>query len=101
MRIMQIAQQAGAMVIGTFDPEQLGAVEAGGMFPLVAKRHGSRGVCEGGPVWGARERGASLKLREGDILAMLAYKGHGMVRDGTQDRMYDDAVDAWLVDFAE
>ena len=89
------------MIIGTFDPEQLGAVEAGGMFPLIAKRHGSRRLYDVRRFERAWEREASLKLRDGDISAMLAYKGHGMVRDGTQDRMYDDAVDAWLVDFAE
>ena len=33
LRIVQIARRCGAMVIGTFDPEQLGAVDAGGIFP--------------------------------------------------------------------
>ena len=101
LRVMDIAQQSGAMIIGTFDPEQLGAVEAGGMFPLIAKRHGSRRLYDVRRFERAWEREASLKLREGDITAMLAYKGHGMIQDGVQDRMYDDAVDAWLADFAE
>ena len=101
LRLMQIADRAGAMIIGTFDPEQLGAVEAGGMFPLIAARHGSRRLYDVRRFERAWERDASLKLREGDISSMLAYKGHGMVRDGAQDRMYDDAVDAWVVDFAE
>ena len=33
LRIAQIARQCGAMVIGTFDPEQLGSVDAGGDLP--------------------------------------------------------------------
>ena len=33
LRIAQIARRNGAMVIGTFDPEQLGAVDAGGHLP--------------------------------------------------------------------
>ncbi|MGH3184188.1 MAG: ATP-dependent DNA helicase, partial [Streptosporangiaceae bacterium] len=99
LRIMQIAARAGAMIVGTFDPEQLGAVEAGGMFPLIAARHGSRRLYDVRRFTRAWERDASLKLREGDIEALLAYKGHGMVRDGAQDRMRDDAVDCWLTDF--
>ena len=101
LRIMQIADRSGAMIIGTFDPEQLGAVEAGGMFPLIARRHGSRRLYDVRRFERAWEREASLKLRDGDITALLAYKGHGMVRDGDQARMHDDAVDGWLADFAE
>ena len=92
LRLVQIADRSGAMIVGTFDPEQLGAVEAGGMFPLIAKRHGSRRLYDVRRFERAWEREASLKLREGDITALLAYKGHGMVRDGAQDRMHDDAV---------
>ena len=101
LRIMQIADRSGAMIIGTFDPEQLGAVEAGGMFPLIAKRHGSRRLYDVRRFKRAWEAEASLKLRDGDITAMLAYKGHGMVRHGPEDRVHDDAVDLWLADFPE
>jgi conjugative relaxase-like TrwC/TraI family protein len=101
LRLMQIADRSGAMIIGTFDPEQLGAVEAGGMFPLITRRHGSRRLYDVRRFERAWEREASLKLRDGDITALLAYKGHGMVRDGDQARMHDDAVDGWLADHAE
>ena len=101
LRIMQIADRSGAMIIGTFDPEQLGAVEAGGMFPLIAKRHGSRRLYDVRRFKRAWEAEASLKLRDGDITAMLAYAGHGMVRHGPEDRVHDDAVDLWLADFHE
>ena len=67
LRIAQIARRNGAMVIGTFDPEQLGAVDAGGIFPLIAARHGSYRLTEVRRFTSAWERDASLKLREGDV----------------------------------
>src|SRR5207253_8624533 len=38
LRIAQVARRSGAVVVGTFDPAQLGAVDAGGIFPLIAAR---------------------------------------------------------------
>ena len=67
LRIAQIARQCGAMVIGTFDPEQLGSVDAGGMFRLIAARHGSYRLTEVRRFTHAWEREASLRLREGDV----------------------------------
>ena len=46
LRIAQIARRCGAMVIGTFDPEQLGRSTPGGIFPLIAARHGSYRLTE-------------------------------------------------------
>ena len=69
LRIAQIARRNGAMVVGTFDPEQLGAVDAGGIFPLIAARHGSYRLTEVRRFTHAWERDASLKLREGDVTA--------------------------------
>ena len=96
LRIAQIARRNGAMVIGTFDPEQLGAVDAGGIFPLIAARHGSYRLTEVRRFTSAWERDASLKLREGDVTALAEYAGRGRIYHGPQDRVYDDAVSLYL-----
>jgi conjugative relaxase-like TrwC/TraI family protein len=96
LRIAQIARRSGAMVVGTFDPEQLGAVDAGGIFPLIAARHGSYRITEVRRFTSAWEREASLKLREGDVTALAEYAGHGRIYHGPQDRVYDDAVGMYM-----
>ena len=101
LRIARVAQQAGAMVIGTFDPEQLGAVDAGGIFPLIAARHGSYRLTEVRRFTNAWEREASLKLREGDVTALAEYAGRGRIYHGPQDRVYDDAVSLYLNGFLD
>jgi len=99
LRIAQIARRNGAMVIGTFDPEQLGSVDAGGIFPLIAARHGSYRLTEVRRFTSAWEREASLKLREGDVAALAEYAGRGRIYHGPQDRVYDDAVSLYLNGF--
>jgi hypothetical protein len=89
------------MVIGTFDPEQLGSVDAGGIFPLIAARHGSYRLTEVRRFTSAWEREASLKLREGDITALAEYAGRGRIYHGPQDRVYDDAVSLYLNGFLD
>ena len=96
LRIAQIARRCGAMVIGTFDPEQLGAVDAGGIFPLIAARHGSYRLTEVRRFNHAWERDASLKLREGDVTALAEYAGRGRIYHGPQDRVLEDAADLYL-----
>jgi conjugative relaxase-like TrwC/TraI family protein len=98
LRIAQVARQCGAMVVGTFDPEQLGAVDAGGIFPLIAARHGSYRLTEVRRFRSAWEREASLKLRDGDIAALAEYAARGRIYHGPQDRVYDDAVTLWVTD---
>ena len=96
LRIVQIARRCGAMVVGTFDPAQLGSVDAGGIFPLIAARHESWQLTEVRRFRHAWERDASLKLREGDIAALAEYAARGRITSGPQDRVYDDAVRVWL-----
>ena len=100
-RIAQIARRSGAMVIGTFDPEQLGAVDAGGIFPLIAARHGSYRLTEVRRFTNAWERDASLRLRDGDVDALAEYAGRGRIYHGPQDRVYDDAVSLYLNGFLD
>ena len=96
LRIAQIARRNGAMVVGTFDPEQLGAVDAGGIFPLIAARHGSYRLTEIRRFTHAWERDASLKLREGDVTGLAEYAGRGRIYHGPQDRVLEDAADLYL-----
>ena len=80
------------------DTEQLGAVDAGGMFRLIAARHGSWRLAEVRRFRNAWEREASLKLRDGDITALAEYAARGRIYHGPQDRVYDDAVTRWITD---
>lgn len=96
LRIVQVARQCGAQVIGTFDPGQLGAVDAGGIFRLIAARHGAWKLAEVRRFTHAWEADASLRLREGDITALAEYDARGRVYHGPQDRVFDDAVALWL-----
>jgi len=101
LRIAQMARRCGAMVIGTFDPGQLGAVDAGGIFPLIAARHGSYRLTEVRRFAHAWERDASLRLREGDVTALAEYAGRGRIYHGPQDRVFDDAVSLYLNGFLD
>ena len=98
LRIVQVARRCGAMVIEAGDTEQLGAVDAGGMFRLIAARHGSWRLAEVRRFRNAWEREASLKLRDGDIAALAEYAARGRIYHGPQDRVYDDAVTLWMTD---
>ena len=98
LRIVQVAEMAGAKVVLVGDTEQLGAVDAGGIFRLLAARHGSWRLAEVRRFRNAWEREASLKLREGDIAALAEYADRGRIYHGPQDRVYDNAVTLWVTD---
>jgi conjugative relaxase-like TrwC/TraI family protein len=98
LRIVQVAEMAGATVILVGDTEQLGSVDAGGMFRLIAARHGSWRLTEVRRFRNAWERDASLKLRDGDVAALAEYDARGRIYHGPQDRVYDDAVRNWSAD---
>ncbi|MGH3235767.1 MAG: AAA family ATPase, partial [Streptosporangiaceae bacterium] len=98
LRIVQAAEMSGAVVVLAGDTEQLGSVDAGGMFRLIAARHGSWKLTEVRRFRNAWEREASLKLRLGDIAALAEYAARGRVYHGPQDRVYDDAVSRWVTD---
>ena len=96
LRITQAARRCGAMVVATFDPEQLGSVDAGGTFRLIAARHGHyrlTGVRRFASAW---EGEASLRLRQGDVSVLAEYDARGRVYHGPQDRVFDDAVTLYL-----
>jgi hypothetical protein len=99
-RICSLALQAGARVIGVGDTRQLPAVEAGGLFSLIARRTGHWKLTEVRRFTQAWERAASVRLGDGDVMALAEYAARGRIWDGPQDRVYDDAVDLYLTDVA-
>ena len=99
LRIWQILDKTGARAKPVGDTEQLGPVEAGGIFRLIARKHGNWKMSEVRRFAESWERAASLRLREGDMLALGEYNRHGRIYHGAADRMRDEAVDFWLADY--
>jgi conjugative relaxase-like TrwC/TraI family protein len=100
-RIVNLAYRAGARVILTGDTEQLGPVEAGGMFRLIAAEGEHYALAEVRRFAQGWERKASLQLRAGDMAAWAEYGSRGKVKEGPQDRVYDRAVSWWLTDISQ
>ena len=92
------ARQAGARVIATGDTAQLGAVEAGGMFRLLAQEVPAAELHEVRRFDAAWEREASIQLRDGDLAAVAAYDRHGRIRGADHETVCDRAASMWLAD---
>ena len=96
--IGEAARQAGARVIATGDTAQLGAVEAGGMFRLLAQEVPAAELHEVRRFDAAWERQASIDLRDAELAAIAAYDRHGRIRGADQETAYDRAASLWLAD---
>ena len=96
--IGEAARQAGARIIATGDTAQLGAVEAGGMFRLLAHEVPAAELHEVRRFDAAWERQASIRLRDGDPAAIAAYDRHGRIRGADYEAAYDRAASMWLAD---
>ena len=96
--IGEVARQAGARIIATGDVAQLGAVEAGGMFRLLAREVPAAELHEVRRFDAAWERRASIRLRDGDLAAIAAYDRHGRIRGADYEAAYDRAASLWLAD---
>jgi hypothetical protein len=96
--IGEAARQAGARIIATGDTAQLGAVEAGGMFRLLAREVPAAELYEVRRFDAAWEREASVRLRDGDLAAVAAYDWHGRIRGSDQEASCDRAAAMWLAD---
>ncbi|KAA1013926.1 relaxase domain-containing protein [Pseudonocardia sp. EV170527-09] len=97
--IMRLAAAAGAKVVLTGDPEQLGAVGAGGLFEYLVGSASSVTVLEQVhrfvEDW---EKAASLRVRAGDTGAVAEYLARGRLHAGTVEEMETGASRAWLAD---
>ena len=96
--ITEAARQAGARIIATGDTAQLGAVEAGGMFALLAREVPAAELHEVRRFAAQWEREASVRLRDGDLAAVAAYDRHGRIRGDDTETAYERAASMWLAD---
>ena len=96
--VQEAARQAGARVIATGDTAQLGAVEAGGMFRLLAQEVPAAQLHEVRRFTAEWEREASIRLRDGDLAMAAAYDRHGRIRGADEEAAYDRAAALWLAD---
>ena len=96
--ITEAARQAGARVTATGDTQQLGAVDAGGMFRLLAQEVPAAQLHEVRRFDAPWEREASVRLRDGDLAAVAAYDRHGRIRGADEEAAYDRAAALWLAD---
>ena len=96
--IQETARQAGARVIATGDTAQLGAVEAGGMFRLLAREVPAAELHEVRRFDAEWERQASIRLRDGDPAAIAAYDRNGRIRGADYEAAYGRAASLWLAD---
>ena len=97
--VQEAARQAGARVIATGDTGQLGAVEAGGMFRLLAQEIPAAQLHEIRRFDARWEREASVRIRGGDLAAVAAYDRHGRIRAAAAEAAYDRAASMWLADY--
>ena len=96
--ITEAARQAGARIIATGDTCQLGAVEAGGIFRLLAQEVPAAELHEVRRFNALWTREASVRLRDGDLGAVAAYDRHGRIRGADEEAAYDRAASMWLAD---
>ncbi len=84
-KVVALATAAEAKVVLVGDHRQLGAVEAGGLFRLLASKTSAAeltGVRRFHALW---EREASLRLRDGDKTVIEEYRHHGRVVGGDRE----------------
>jgi conjugative relaxase-like TrwC/TraI family protein len=87
--IRRHVQAAGARIVLTGDPAQLAAVEAGGVMPLLDGHAPTYTLTEIRRFHEDWERAASLRLRDGDPDALVAYEKHGRLVEAAD---LDEAV---------
>ncbi|MGH3194688.1 MAG: MobF family relaxase [Streptosporangiaceae bacterium] len=96
--ITEAARQADARVIATGDTAQLGAVQAGGMFALLAREVPAAELHEVRRFGAQWEREASVRLRDGDLAAVAVYDRQGRIRGAGTEAAYQRAASMWLAD---
>ena len=94
----EAARQAGARLNPVGDTQQLGAVDAGGVFRLLADEVPTVRLSEIRRFAAQWERDASVKLRNGDMDAVATYRTHGRIRGGDEQASYDRAAASYLAD---
>ena len=93
------AARNGCKLVLAGDQEQLAAVEGGGAMMLLAERLGYVQLAEPVRFTAAWERGASLRLRQGDATALDEYDQHGRIRGAPPEEAMDQAVKAYVASY--
>jgi len=96
--VQEAARQARARLVLVGDTEQLGAVEAGGMFRLLAREVPGAELHEVRRFDAAWEAAASVRLRADDFTAYADYDRHGRMRGADHESAIDRAAGMWLAD---
>ena len=99
--LIEIAEDAGAVVRFVGDHKQLGAVENGGLFGAMVKENerADNQLSEVIRFGGDSEQSAvSLRLREGDTSTFDFYNQRGWVHGGGRSAMLESAVSDYLSD---
>jgi hypothetical protein len=97
--IAEYAARNGCKLVLAGDQEQLAAVEGGGAMTLLADKLGYVQLAEPVRFTAAWERGASLRLRQGDATALDEYDQHGRIRGAPPDQAMDQAVRAYVASY--
>jgi conjugative relaxase-like TrwC/TraI family protein len=90
-----LAERHRWRVVMVGDPRQFSAVGRGGMFAHLVERHGAVDLDEVHRFVHHWERQASLRLRTGDLSALVEYERRGRLHGGTQVAMESRVIDAW------
>ncbi|MFG3423208.1 MobF family relaxase [Micromonospora sp. NPDC048063] len=96
--IISDAHRAGAVVRLLGDPQQLGAVESGGMLRLVQQEAGAVELDQLHRFADPEEGAASLNLRDGTDSAWRWYWSKDRIQHGDRDTLLDRVYQAWQAD---
>lgn len=90
-----LADRHGWRVVMVGDPRQFSAVGRGGMFAHLVERHEAVDLDQVHRFVHHWERQASLRLRTGDLSALVEYERRGRLHGGTQAAMESRVIGAW------
>lgn len=97
-RLITIAAEKGAVVRLLGDPQQLAAVEGGGVLRLVANETNAPELTEVHRFRTPEEAEMSLRLRKGDQSVAAWYAAKDRITTGMADELVDKVFDAWQAD---
>lgn len=93
--LVRLAEKSGAVVRLVGDPQQLSAIESGGMLAEVATATDAPVLTEVNRFRDPREADISMKLRDGDTSVIDWYITHGRVDSGLREELPGRVFTAW------
>jgi AAA domain/TrwC relaxase len=95
LKLQATADQSGARIVPVGDEYQLGAINAGGMFPVLADRLSAVEIHEVHRFAEQWEKHVSLKFRHGDVTAVADYQARGRIHAGREEQARRNMVLDW------